>query len=204
MEPTINLKKLISVIIIFFIKSTYQIITFIYVLFSFIQKKIDDFQSYFIAIFTLLINLGEEKFINKCSQNLVNVPRHIGIILMKEPFFIILSNLLKITYWSLLLKIKYLTIYDPFNTINQIHIVNSFKKVFINYRIAVNIKGKTIDTQKDKIYDVFPENNYDIVISIIDFCESNHGILSNINTNMYLIYNLEISRISSFQNPLNF
>ncbi len=138
-----------------------------------------------LLLYSILTNFGEERFINKSSKHMNSVPRHIALVLTKEPFSMIFQNLLKFIYWCILLKVKYITIYDPFYILNENDLLNSFLKVFVNFRIAINLKGKTFDTKKEKLLTSFNDNiSYDIVISVINFSEANHEIYKNIDQNM--------------------
>ena len=135
-------------------------------------------------LYSILINFGEERFINNSSKTINSIPRHIALVLTKEPFSMIFQNLLKFIYWNILLKVKYITIYDPFNVLNEKDLLSSFLRVFVNFRIAFNIRGKTYDSKKEKYITSIHENViYDIVISVINFREGNHEIYKNIDQN---------------------
>jgi len=158
----------------------------VYQLTTYIYDKARAFKLKLMLIYSILSNFGEEYYIRNHRRNLTTVPKHVGIIIAKQPFNEVIENLLKIIYWSLVLNFKYITYYDPFNVINATLFTNSIQKFFRKYKIAIKVKGTTITMGEKQDKETSPSSanekeTYDIYVNIINFKESNQELLHNID-----------------------
>jgi len=100
-----------------------------------------------------------------------------------------MKNLLKLIYWSLLAKIKKIQLYDPFNSLKfDLEGFIELIKIFnMNYSILVKykhlsyspIKGILNLNAKEEVL----EKDFDLILSIIDFHDSNNQFFKEIHDN---------------------